>query len=255
VPVEFFCSCALGAEGGGIGELQFLIGVREQEANHVMQERQHTGDLELRNMEHGSTTQERQARMRKRLDQISEWSASSSDSDTSSEMSVPHPEISVWVDLGSEQLTILRWTPGVVSLLQQPLPDGAGFLTWLVREQRQYFLVWLQPMSTENTVSSRSIILRLPCQGGRKSWKRFFTCTCSVLDGAEETLETNNPSEVKVVRLDLHEYQQIGRGSPNAWDSKQTRSQPKILLWVGEQTKHILKRKHAPGSMFRWAVI
>jgi len=252
VPVEIFCSCSLGAEAGGIGELQFLIGVREQDANRVMQERQHTRDLQLMNMDDGRTTQERQANM-KRLDRISEWDISGSDSDISSETSTLHQQMSVWVDMGSEDLTILRWTPGVASLLQQPSPKGDGFLTWLVQEQRQDFSAWLQARPTEDTETSRSITLQLPCkdvrqQGRNRSQKRFFTCARSVFDGSEEIRETSNPSEVRGVRLDLHEYQKK-RFSNRV--PRQSASQPTILLWVEEQTKCVLKSKHAPRSMFQ----
>ena len=38
VPVEIFCSCSLGSEGSGIGPMQYLLGIREQEAKHVRQQ-------------------------------------------------------------------------------------------------------------------------------------------------------------------------------------------------------------------------
>jgi len=108
----------------------------------------------LRKMEHGRTTQERQSNMTMQLDQISDWDESSSDSDTSSEMSVLHLEMSMWVDLGSKQLPILRWTPGVASHLQESSPKGAGFCTWLVHEQRH--ASWVATMRGTKTRAAQT---------------------------------------------------------------------------------------------------
>merc|ERR1712129_255455 len=126
------------------------------------------------------------------LGQISESDTSGSDSDISSESSLLHLRISAWVDVGSEELTLLRWTEGFASLLRQPLPECAGFLNWLVEEQRQGFSAWLQAAVAERTWSARAITLQIPRQGGDnrdqgKLCKRIFTCT--VFEGAEELPE------------------------------------------------------------------
>jgi len=161
--------------------------------------------------------------------------------------------MSVWVDIGSEQLTFLRWTPGIASLLKQPSPDGVGFLTWVGQEHRQDFLAWLQAMPTENTAASRNITLRLPRTGhnprGRDRLQtRHFTC--SVFRDVEDLPETSNPSEANVVRLDLHEYKKRPRPKSRG-PSSGSKDQLNTLLWVEERTKRILKSEHAPGLMFQ----
>jgi len=252
VSVELFCSCSLGAEGNGIGPLQYLLGICEQAADHLVQERRHTRDSELMSEEHGRTTQQRQATMTQQLNQISESDSSRCDSDISSESSLLHLETSAWVDVESEQLTFLRWTPGFASLLRHPSQEGEGFLTWLVQEQRQPFLDWLQ--DTDRIGTARIITLRLPRQGGGgHGRKRSFTCM--VFEGTEEPVETSDPSEVRAacaevraVRLDFYEHQIQQKDRRSRPTSNR---QPNILLWVEMPTKRILKSLHAPSLMFQ----
>jgi len=228
VPVEVFCSCSLGAEGGGIGPLQYLFGIREQEANHVS-ETQPARHHELMNERHGRTTQERQVIMPHQLDVISESDTSGSDSDISAESSPLHLGKSAWVDIRSENLTLLQWTPGFASILRQPSPESSGFLKWLVEEQRQDFLAWVQAPAAERAENHRRVTLRLLRQGGDqgqgRSSKRHFTCT--VFESVEELPETPNSSEVKVVRLDLLEPKKRRNN-----ERSRAHSPEDILLWV-----------------------
>jgi len=246
---EVFCSCSLGTEGTGIGPMQYLLGMREQETNHG-QGMQHTRDRESMNREHGRTTQEGQAITTQQLRQISESDTSGSDSDISSESSLLHVRISAWVDAGSGELTLLRWTQGFASLLRQPSPECAGFLNWLVEEQRQGFSTWLQAAVAERTWSARAITLQIPRQGGDnrdrgKLCKRIFTCT--VFEGAEELPETRQLSKVKVARLDFQE-QKKRRDTLRSQRPRQSRD---ILLWVEMPSKRILQSQHAPRMMFQ----
>jgi hypothetical protein len=111
----------------------------------------------------------------------------------------------------------------------------------------------LQALPTENTAAFRNITLRLPREGpnpGRKDrlQKRHFTC--SVFCDAEDLPETSNPSEVNMVRLDLHEYKKRPRPFAHG-SSSRSKDQPNTLLWVELQTMRVLKSEHAPGFMFQ----
>jgi len=238
VPVEVFCSCSQGAEGGGIGPLQFLLGIREQEAHHV-QESSHANDLGLT---HG------QAITTQQLEQISESNTSGSDSDMSSESSQLHLTMSAWVDVDSGRLTLLRCSPRLVLLLGRPTLEGEGFLDWVGEEQRQGFVVWLQNVAETSITSSRTMVLRLPrCQhgerGGGQPRKRRFICMASVC--AEDLPDNGDMSQVRAVRLDLHEKKKARQAPLNQ------RRPIDVLLWVDTPRKFILKSQHAPRLMFQ----
>jgi hypothetical protein len=229
--------------------MQYLLGIREQETNHV-QGMQHTKDRESMNREHDRTTQEGQAITTQQLSQISESDTSGSDNDISSESSLLHLRSSAWVDAGSGELTLLRWTQGFASILRQPSPECAGFLNWLVEEQRQGFSAWLQAAVAERTWSTRTITLQIPRQRGDnqgrgKLCKRIFTCM--VLEVAEELPETLQLPTVKVARLDFQEQKR----KKNTLRSQPPRQSRDVLLWVEMPSKRILKSQNAPRMMFQ----
>jgi len=242
VPVEVFCSCSQGAEGGGIGPLQFLLGIREQEAHHV-QESSHANDLGLT---HG------QAITTQQLEQISESNTSGSDSDMSSESSQLHLTMSAWVDVDSGRLTLLRCSPRLVLLLRRPTLEGEGLLDWVEEEQREGFVVWLQNVAeTRIAATRRTMALRLPrCQHGKERCggqphKRHFICTASVC--AEDLPDSGDMSQVRAVRLDLLEKKKARQGP-----SRRHQSRPiDVLLWVDTPRKSILRSQHAPRLMFQ----
>jgi len=184
--------------------------------------------------------------MTQQLDQISESDASGSDSDISSEVSLLDRQISAWVDIGSEQLTLLRWSQSFASVLQEPSPLCAGFRDWLVEEQRPGFLAWLR--ATENVGNTREITLLLPRQGvNTQGRRRNRVFACMVFDVAEEQLETPQASTVRVLRLDLHEVKHKTK-TGRAPSRSQTRD---ILLWVEMPSTCILKSRDAPTLMFQ----
>jgi hypothetical protein len=239
VPVELFCSCSLGAEGGGIGPLQYLLGIREQEANHV-QESLHARDCESMNS---------QGIMMQQLQQISESDTSGSDSDQSAERSHMHQEMSVWVNIDSGELTMLGCSSGfAASILEEPLEDDQGFLDWLVRKQRQEFLVWLQTEALERTGAARMITLKPPLRDGnrpgfgkKRCTRRFICWACAFTE--------EPPDTPRAVRLNLHEQRRTARHVP-------TRRRPDIqphdvFLWVEIPSKNILKSRNAPSLMFQ----
>jgi len=258
VPVELFCSCSLGAEGGGSGPLQYLLGIREYEGNRMLPEAPRPQPLQLHGLHHGAAIPELQHNHESpqespanlmQLGPISEMHQTSSDG---SESSISLLGISVWVDLGSEDLTCLRWTPSFAVIFQKP-PQGAAFLQWLLQPERHELLAWLRSQAAaSHSQTPLNITLKVPGhsngqRAGRTKKRRFI---CSMVEDAQELVSSPSSPGATVVRLDLL-----------AWKDRTPQSRLKrpphlasrrsIWLWVNIETKDILRSQNAPGNLLK----
>jgi len=241
VSVELFCCCSLDGMNGPNGSMQYLVGIREQETNRGVPEVIGHQSSHLGAMNHEG-----------QLSEIPENDVSSSD-DGSSEDSMAHMKMSMWVDVRSEQLQILQWTPRIDSLLHPP-PQGAGVLQYMSLIKRGAFLKWLQDpqRSKPFTEMSLEVLPKGSVPKEKRREKRRFLCTA---DGGDEICANLSLHGIEVVRLDLqklenkkdtmsilHATRRRRRGSNSAQD---------IALHVAEDTYIILQSQHAPRSMFQ----
>jgi len=186
--------------------------------------------------------------MMQQLEQISESDTSGSDSDQSAERSHMHQKMSVWVNIDSGELTMLGCSSGfAASILQEPLEDDQGFLDWLVRKQRQEFLVWLQTEALERTGAARMITLKPPLRDGnrpgfgrKRCMRRFICWACAFTE--------EPPDTPRAVRLNLHEQKRTARHVPTRRFDIQPHD---VFLWVEIPSKSILKSHNAPSLMFQ----